>query len=311
MRSVNRRLPEAFTLVELLVVIGIIALLISILLPALNKARGAANEVKCLSNLRAIGQAVVMYSQANKGSILPSVIWKDAPTNEAIVDYWPTLLIAAKYLPAQNADGNVSNPGALSSVLICPSANDVVNENSPFDGSKPDDPDIVLSDTGKWTYSSYGINATSYPKNGATQSLVDMFPSSAVSFGTEACYPVKKVSKIRRSSEVAFIFDGKEQNYWSSNAPGLPSPNHIIVSRLSGQRHGKWKSEKPDTSGRTNVLFLDGHASTIDRANLPGIREAANFTSTDAGPTAIVHAKDSHAVFRLDQPIGNSGQGPR
>ena len=69
-----RHRKTAFTLVELLVVIGIIALLISILLPALSRAREAANNIKCSANLRAIGQGISIYIADFHGTI-PASNW--------------------------------------------------------------------------------------------------------------------------------------------------------------------------------------------------------------------------------------------
>ncbi len=68
---------SGFTLVELLVVIGIIALLISILLPSLTKARAAAQTTACLSNLRSLGQMVAIYQAQNKGCFPPLSQWSN------------------------------------------------------------------------------------------------------------------------------------------------------------------------------------------------------------------------------------------
>src|SRR5213592_2514501 len=76
-RSMTRKAPSlsaGFTLVELLVVIGVIALLISILMPALRRAREAANGAACSSNQRQIMMAFLMFANEHKGH-LPGNWW--------------------------------------------------------------------------------------------------------------------------------------------------------------------------------------------------------------------------------------------
>src|SRR4051794_10931576 len=83
----HRHGTRGFTLVELLVVIGIIALLISILMPALSGARENANRIKCASNLHSMGIAMTMY--VNQYNAYPGHAAVVAGTTAAV---WPTRL---------------------------------------------------------------------------------------------------------------------------------------------------------------------------------------------------------------------------
>jgi prepilin-type N-terminal cleavage/methylation domain-containing protein/prepilin-type processing-associated H-X9-DG protein len=74
---------RAFTLVELLVVIGIIAVLVGILLPVINSARGTATAVACQSNLRQLSTALLAYAAESKGSFPPGYFWHNMRLNVA------------------------------------------------------------------------------------------------------------------------------------------------------------------------------------------------------------------------------------
>lgn len=122
--STNVRLRRAFTLVELLVVIGIIALLVSILLPALNSARQAAASVVCQSNLRQVMQAIQLYANENHG-IMPHTYGNMGDGTGLNGTYWTVQI--APYLGIQRGNDHGTYYHALErrepNALECPVPN--------------------------------------------------------------------------------------------------------------------------------------------------------------------------------------------
>jgi prepilin-type N-terminal cleavage/methylation domain-containing protein/prepilin-type processing-associated H-X9-DG protein len=112
MEPSSRKPVRAFTLVELLVVIGIIALLIAILLPSLSAARQSAQQVVCQSNLRQVGILLSEYSNKWRGWLYPPGLGANRPREER----WPVHV----FKPA------VFNPA----VMICPSDIEPAEEHS-------------------------------------------------------------------------------------------------------------------------------------------------------------------------------------
>jgi prepilin-type N-terminal cleavage/methylation domain-containing protein/prepilin-type processing-associated H-X9-DG protein len=179
----SRARPCGFTLVELLVVIGIIAILIGVLLPALSKARENANKVKCMANLRQIGQAMFIYVNDNKGVMPFGFVPKNA-TLPGLTGPWPgddadwtTLLITIIKKTQSDYASNLSNetsPG-VRAVFMCPS---------------------VSSNTGKGILTHYSGHPRLLPD--LTQADKYNLP-----FGLQSY----KLGKIKRSTEIAILFD--------------------------------------------------------------------------------------------------------
>jgi prepilin-type N-terminal cleavage/methylation domain-containing protein/prepilin-type processing-associated H-X9-DG protein len=270
----QRSRRSGFTLVELLVVIGIIALLISILIPALSRARKQAIQTQCLSNEHTIGLAMMQYSLAYNNSIIPCVIWLNYSNNGSGSpnDMWGHLLVQGKFLPDPNIPA-ISNGSAITgNVMVCPAVRDnlvACNINPTL--NNPTDTDgfdrristfVAQRSNGTWVVVDYG-----YGINGLANPVLAMYdtgnvndlPSVGMAYDSSETQfsPIHKINEFRSAAQTVILFDGTEWNPIN------------YANRISGARHGNWNSNRPYDTGNCNLLFLDWHAETAPRNLLP------------------------------------------
>ena len=253
--SHGRHPRRGFTLVELLVVIGIIAILVGFLLPALNRARQHAVTLKCLSNLRQIGQATTLYANQNNGYTVPG--YAD-PVTTTDRENWASVLVNTRLLPAPtNSTSNIaSQPLITNTVFYCPSGLDdaVGSEVTTTIAGWPYPVDRMAASASQsyriQSFSSGVIIDVWYGLN-ADVNQFDTYKSPCRRIPWGSVWTLNKLAQLRGSAQLVMMYDG--------TALGL----HFDADRLAA-RHGTRNALS------TNLLFFDGHAENAPTKTLPG-----------------------------------------
>ena len=222
--------PRAFTLVELLVVIGIVAVLIALLMPALVKVRKHAQEVHCAANLRSIGQALTMYTQ--RYEYYPGL-------GDGAVAVWPVRLRAfmgddqdAFYCPAQDERCQ----WVKGSALVPPNVG--ANADMAELGYRLGEPLV----TGV-SFFSYGYNGEGTASRPGSWKGLGRQVTTAKNRLIRGDYYELKASRVRMPAEMIAVADTVADGYY----------DHWI--------HPWHKETYPGDlhRGGANVLFCDGH----------------------------------------------------
>ena len=286
---------HGFTLLELMIVVAIIAILISILLPSLARARDHAHQVKCAANLRGIGMGIFYYvnDPLNGNGFLPSLSERRTPAGDPL--YWAEQIMP--YVTIKR-----SKVGTRYGLLVCSADPTPVYTyiNGPFAGSRSTEQEKLLADSGG------APNPLGMPSGGVTRRRGSKGGGTVVSQPTRAIGPL--IEPVSYSGADKFIHDYSGQQF--TKLTGLDRPhcqtlmgevnnsccgppafewahyNHGFDGLEGRQARRHYGGMNPNRNG-PNWLFADMHIKWQTMASLPGLFCCQDFNMNP-------HVRDAH-----------------
>jgi prepilin-type N-terminal cleavage/methylation domain-containing protein/prepilin-type processing-associated H-X9-DG protein len=219
------RFIKAFTLIELLVVIAIIAIIAAILFPVFAQAREKARQISCVSNLKQLGTAWLMYVQDNDEEACPSYYY--------------------------SADGNISYgwnfTQNFASGAVTPGLLDPYEKSGPVNAC-PD-----------WTGTNWGLQYNGYAYN-ATYIGSDALYAGTCYDTVNQCAPPAKLAQIQTPASTVLIADGA---YWSDEPAGPAAENYLRAPSDSAYALGGYVDFRHASTTMANVCYADGHVKAV------------------------------------------------
>ena len=295
--------PRGFTLVELLVVIGVIAVLISLLLPALTKAREAAIQTQCMSNLRQFGIADQMYVNQHHwhmpgwwGSSASDSPPYDPHAYNAYNRYWGGWPEFRKALGMPILKDNLAYRCYVTRKWFCPDALralDPAPNPTAFPQGDPDTHQFYYP-----VHYSYGMNVMGVDYNQETGSNSDVWdpaatqadpvklPADQQMHGFRPRQVKRPAEKLHFADAMYFVINvygvgpntalykgwhNKISNYDTTKETTYADSNGINTQRTIAWRH----------KGGANVVFFDGHGEWLDKTRLYERDAAGNIVRND------------------------------
>ena len=235
----KRSTAAGFTLVELLVVIGVIAVLIGMLMPALQKARAASQATSCLSNLRQITNAMILFSHDNKG-FLPQSCGAGTGQETFVIEGVSKTMLVRWFGGWNNGEKKFYAPASLLAKYL--GSADAAGCQT-FEVEDVFRPEYGPVD---YAYNSLFARHKEWARNKES--------GDRTGLGV-------KLSKIRRPAEKAMVWDSaRYNNGLIDRTPwGYPTTGNVNNDRSDPNFHGRHNN-------RGNIGWADGHVSAIEPA---------------------------------------------